>query len=107
MIHLLKSKIQIKKIFDEGLVLKKDGLLLKYLKLDQKEFFFGVSVPKKNFKSAVDRNLIKRRLKEVVRKSVKSNPLNSGVSFFLIYNFKTVKDSKKLSVLFENLRNSL
>ena len=107
MIRLLKSKIQIKKIFDEGLVLKKDGLLLKYLKLDQKEFFFGVSVPKKNFKSAVDRNLIKRRLKEVVRKSVKSNPLNSGVSFFLIYNFKTVKDSKKLSVLFENLRNSL
>jgi len=107
MIHLLKSKIQIKKIFDEGLVLKKDGLLLKYIELDQKGVFFGVSVPKKNFKSAVDRNLIKRRLKEIVRNSVKSNPLNNGFSFFLIYNFKTIKDSKKLSVLFESLRNSL
>ena len=107
MIRLLKSKIQIKKIFDEGLVLKKDGLLLKYIELDQKVVFFGVSVPKKKFKSAVDRNLIKRRLKEIVRKSLKSNPLNNGVSFFLIYNLKTIKDSRKLSVLFENLRNSL
>jgi ribonuclease P protein component len=107
MIRLLKSKIQVKKIFDKGLVLKKDGLLLKYIELDQKVVFFGVSVPKKNFKSAVDRNLIKRRLKEIVRKSLKSNPLNNGVSFFLIYNFKTIKDSRKLSVLFENIRNSL
>ena len=107
MIRFLKSKIQIKRIFDKGLVLKKDGLLLKYIELDQKVVFFGVSVPKKNFKSAVDRNLIKRRLKEIVRKSLKSNPLNNGVSFFLIYNFKTIKDSRKLSVLFENLRNSL
>jgi len=49
MIRLLKSKIQIKKIFDEGLVLKKDGLLLKYIELDQKGVFFGVSVPKKKF----------------------------------------------------------
>jgi ribonuclease P protein component len=107
MIRLLKSKIQIKRIFDKGLVLKKDGLLLKYIELDQKVVFFGISVPKKNFKSAVDRNLIKRRLKEIVRKSLKSNSLNNGVSFFLIYNFKTIKDSRKLSVLFENLRNSL
>ena len=47
MIRLLKSKIQVKKIFDKGLVLKKDGLLLKYIDLDQKVVFLGLVFQKK------------------------------------------------------------
>ena len=107
MLKPLKSKKKIETIFEKGFVIKEDGLILKAYDFKDGECSFGVSVPKKNFKSAVDRNLIKRRLKEIVRNSVKSNPLNNGFSFFLIYNFKTIKDSKKLSVLFESLRNSL
>ena len=79
MIHLLKSKIQIKKIFDEGLALKKEGLLLKYIELDQKDVFFGISVPKKNFKSAVERNLMDNLpTKEAFTEGVKMAQMEEG-----------------------------
>ena len=50
----------------------------------------GISVPKKNFPRSVDRNLIKRKIKEGYR-SVKNfiyNNINTKLQVILIYNSK-------------------
>ena len=63
--------------------IKKEGLLLKgYLFNDGK--LLGVSVPKKNFKSAVKRNLLKRRIREAVRSSNNFKPCPVGFLFLFL-----------------------
>lgn len=66
----LKSKKQIDLLFSQGYVFKAYPLLVKYLQKPEEaedchQFVF--SVPKRNFKRAVDRNLLKRRIKEAYR----------------------------------------
>lgn len=53
-------------------------------------------MPKKFFKSAVKRNLIKRRLRESVRNSSFVSFLPEGVCFFLIYNQKKIVESNEI-----------
>ena len=60
----LKSKYAIEHLFSEGEVLGTKHLIFRVTK--EKEgpsFFAGVSVSKRNFKKAVDRNRIKRQLR--------------------------------------------
>lgn len=65
----LKSRKQITQLFDEGLSLKEYPIRLRFLKVDEEDSQFKVafSVPKRNFKLAVDRNRIKRLLRETYR----------------------------------------
>lgn len=65
----LKSKKQIEQLFAEGKIVKDFPILMKFLKTDVNDFPIKVafSVPKKNFKLAVDRNRIKRLLRETYR----------------------------------------
>lgn len=65
----LKSKKQIEQLFAEGKIVKDFPILMKFLKTDANDFPIKVafSVPKKNFKLAVDRNRIKRLLRETYR----------------------------------------
>ena len=67
----LKSKKQIEKLFEEGESLKVYPLRIRFLKVDEEEKPLQVafSVPKRNFKRAVDRIRIKRVLREVYRKN--------------------------------------
>ena len=60
----LKNKKKIETIFEKGFIIKVDGLLFKGYDFKDDEIKYGVSVSKKLFPLAVDRNLIKRRLKE-------------------------------------------
>ena len=62
------------------------SLFIKGYDFGEEDSFFGVSVSKKLFKSAVDRNKIKRQLRGVVRRSCKINKVKKGVSFFIVYN---------------------
>ena len=54
-----------------------------------------VSVPKRNFKRAVKRNLFKRRIREAYRTSKTILPVsaeNGGTDILFIYNTKELKD---------------
>lgn len=73
----LKSRKMISKIFSEGSAVKSYPIRIQFIFHDLKDFppcQMGVSVPKRNFKSAVDRNRIKRQIKEAYRLN-KSNLL--------------------------------
>jgi ribonuclease P protein component len=66
----LKSKKLIEKLFDEGRSLNEFPLRLVYLSVNHREdvrIKVAVSVSKRNFKKAVDRNRIKRLLREAYR----------------------------------------
>ena len=91
----------------EGSLIKKDGLLLKFYFFNDGLVKYGVSVPKKNFKSAVKRNLIKRKIRESVRGSDCFTLLPVGVSFFIIYNYNSVLESKKVCALVDSLLKKL
>lgn len=64
----LKLKRHIEKLFEKGKHQGFTPLNLKYLKYDDSgKNLCGVSVPKRKIKKAVDRNRIKRQVREVYR----------------------------------------
>ena len=64
----LRGRTTIDRIYQEGNEVFKHPLRIKYLEnLDHPSSRFLVSVPKRLFKRAVDRNLLKRRIKEAYR----------------------------------------
>lgn len=83
----LKSRKLIEEIFTSGKTLKKYPLRVVYTRSDSDtlEFKIGVSVSKKKFKKAVDRNLIKRRMREAFR--INQSKLNSPqkLNLMIIY----------------------
>ena len=89
MIRSLKSKKKIETVFEKGKVLKSGSVFLKFHDFNDDETSFGISVPKKKFKSAVLRNRIKRQIREIIRKSSDVRKIKKGISFFIIYNGKT------------------
>ena len=103
MICSLKSKKKIDLIFEKGVSVKFKHLQIKSYDFKDSEIKFGVSVPKKLFPSAVKRNLIKRRLREQVKKSGFLKAVKPGVSFFIIYHFKNILPSIEIKQNLEAL----
>lgn len=106
----LKSEKLIEKLFSEGHSVAVYPLRLVYLKTifdDGITVKTGVSVSKRNFKRAVDRNRIKRLLREAYRlnKSVYLNNITGQYAFMILYVGKTSTDfktlSKKMNILME------
>ncbi|UZO81823.1 ribonuclease P protein component [Aquimarina sp. ERC-38] len=104
----LKSTKEIELLFQEGQSLKKFPVLLVYRESsDGKEIGIkaAVSVSKKKFKRAVDRNRIKRLLREAYRlqKAEVLNECTRSYSLMLIYIGKEMPDyhflSKKINFL--------
>ena len=95
-VYRLKGKTNVDLLFETGLVIHTKTLLLKTIKDEKKQaLFIGVSVPKRLFKKAVDRNKIKRQLRESIRLLPKEL-LFSG-SAMLIYKGKTKPFSTELN----------
>lgn len=97
----LKSKKLFEKLFDEGKSVSNYPLRLIYAKAEFKEnvrFKTGVTVSKRNFKSAVKRNRIKRQLREAYRlnKSIVFNNSKGNYALLILYLGKEMPDSKEV-----------
>jgi ribonuclease P protein component len=89
----LKSKKIIDRLFSEGKTVGKYPLRLVYTPCDFEEnvpLKMGVSVSKKHFKNAVDRNYFKRVLRECYRqnKSILADGLDTKYCFMFFYQTK-------------------
>ncbi|MAM30776.1 MAG: ribonuclease P protein component [Flavobacteriaceae bacterium] len=82
----LKSKKQITQLFDEGKTVTKFPIKVFYIPLASAEVSKAAfAVPKRNFKSAVTRNRIKRQLREAYRLQKEVLNKNNGTHFALLF----------------------
>ena len=107
-IEKLKSKILIEKLFVEGKSISSFPLRIVFLETEFDESVIakcGVSVGKRNFKNAVDRNRVKRIIREAYRlnKNIYFNNITTQYALMILYignekpTFKQVdKAMKKL-----------
>ncbi|WP_033959489.1 ribonuclease P protein component [Psychroserpens jangbogonensis] len=86
----LKSQKLIEQLFSEGKSVSAFPLRMVYLKTefeDDVQFKTGVSTSKRNFKNAVDRNRIKRLLREAYRlnKTAYFNNISGSYALMILY----------------------
>lgn len=91
----LKSEILIRSIFEEGKSITSYPLKLIYLDIKdptRAKIQCGVTVPKRNFKSAVKRNRIKRLLRESYRLNKEQifNNIEGSFAFLFLYIGKEI-----------------
>ncbi|WP_111707004.1 ribonuclease P protein component [Lutibacter citreus] len=106
----LKSKILIEQLFAEGNHVKSFPFRLIYLPIDHKGEFplkTGFSVPKRNVKLAVNRNRIKRLLREVYRKNkhLFYEKLEEKYVFMFIYMSREEMKYEDLELSLKKLSN--
>jgi len=106
----LKSRKLIKQLFEDGKAISIFPLRLIYLNIEHDGEFLlqtGVSVSKRNFKLAVDRNRIKRMMREVYRlnKHILYNSLDNKYIFMFIYLGKSEIEYNKLDDKMKHLMN--
>lgn len=94
----LKGKKLIEKLFVEGNVITLFPFKLIYIQINTNNKC-GVSVSKKNFKKAVNRNKIKRLIREAYRynKSLLIDNNVEGYAFMILYIGKDLPDYKSLN----------
>lgn len=98
----LCSKVIMDKVFETGKVIVVPSFKLIWLKADKIEeqpVQIVITVPKRNFKRAVDRNKMKRRIREAYRKN--KEVLYSGISsesyyMMLIYTGRSIIEYKEI-----------
>lgn len=88
----LKSRKAIEKIFAQGKSFHKFPVRAVYFyePESESEIRIGVSVPKKKFKKAVDRNLLKRRIREAFRINQTSLQLQGKLDIMFLYSAKEI-----------------
>jgi len=112
----LKSKKLIARLFLEGNSISVFPLRLVYIKTDYIEdvnIKAGVSVSKRNIKNAVDRNRVKRLMREVYRlnKPLYFNNFSTQYAFMILYignekpTFKPI--DIKMKLLFEKFHKKI
>ncbi|NQW36923.1 MAG: ribonuclease P protein component [Flavobacteriales bacterium] len=107
----LKHKKLIEQLFKEGKSISKFPLRLVYLQINHdgdKPLQAGFSVPKRNFKHAVDRNLLKRRIREAYRlnKEEVYKEISNKYILMFIYLDKNIKSSDEIHPIMEQLLQS-
>jgi ribonuclease P protein component len=105
----LKSRKLFDRLFSEGKSISKYPLKLIYLETDLPKgvkIQAGVAVPKKNFKSAVKRNRIKRLLREAYRLN-KPIVFNNSVGTFTFLFLYLGKEMPSYPVIDKAMRKTL
>lgn len=107
----LKSQKAIEKIFSDGKNFHRFPVRAVYFydaDLEQ-ELKIGVSVAKKKFKKAVDRNLLKRRMREAFRLNQGNLKLTGKLNIMFIYSGKEIlpysEIEKSMIALFGSLNS--
>ena len=109
----LKNKQDIDKLFSEGNYIRQSCLKLVYrvTKLNDGLDYrrkVGVSVSKRNFKRAVDRNLLKRRLRESYRlNQLLLNHNGYALDLMIMYQSKGFISSTELALVVKRLLQKL
>lgn len=102
----LKRRSNIDYLFEKGVIAKSKNLLLKYVEEPNSGFYYsGVSVAKKRFKKATDRNHIKRILRVAVGE-LSENDLFEG-SGMLLYQGNLKPNYSQLVLEVASLFSSL
>lgn len=109
----LKSRKSIERLFSEGKKLYKHPITVIYVieKNALPTFQIAVSVPKRNFKKAVDRNELKRKMREAARLHQDKLFTMDKLQLMLIYtsseklNYKEIE--KSIMELFGRLSSTL
>lgn len=107
----LKSKTLIGKLYKEGKSVKSFPLRLVYIQTEHTSKYpsqVGVSVPKRNFKKAVDRNRIKRLLRETYRKQkqIVYNTIDKPYVYMISYIGKEEFTYADIELKMEKLLNA-
>ena len=90
----LKSKIIIDRLFQDGEGFHSKHLFLRLIQDEtSSNLYAGVSVSKRNFKKAVDRNRIKRQLREALKAI---SPIPFAGSFMLVYKGRKLPITQNL-----------
>ncbi|MEG3656163.1 ribonuclease P protein component [Arenibacter palladensis] len=98
----LKSKKLIEQLFAEGIGVTNYPIKLVYLKTsfeDDSKYKVGVTASKRNFKSAVKRNRIKRLMRESYRlnKHLIFNNIEGNFAFMFLYLGKEMPSQSKIT----------
>ena len=107
----LKSKTLIGKLYKEGKSVKSFPLRLVYIQTEHNSKYpaqVGVSVPKRNFKKAVDRNHLKRLLRETYRKQKQLvyNTIDKPYVYMISYIGKEKYTYAEIEIKMEQLLKS-
>ncbi len=104
----LKSRKAIEQLFKEGQRFSQSSFRVHYVLLNREELLFGAGVSTKNFKKAVDRNRIKRLIREAYRlqnltlkKTLADN--KKGLHLFLIFNGKELPEYSFVNLNIEKI----
>jgi len=87
------------RIMRRGRAMANGDFLLKYVKADGSQSRFGFVISAKVSKKATERNLLKRRMREIVRGSIKS--IAGG------YNFVFIARKSSLDLNFNELKEEI
>ena len=101
----LKSRKAIDHLFDKGQRFNVGALRVYFLPVDKEGVRAGVSASSKNFSKAVDRNRVKRLLRETYRLQknliAEKLPIGKGVDLFFVYTEKQLPEFLSLKTQME------